>query len=391
MNKVEIERTRSMMSKKTIAIIGTRGLPANYGGFETMANHLSDELAKRGFEVYVSCETQFFQPRSAKNYGGIKIVYFPIIEKIGNIPVDKIRNLSEPGFYDVLSLIWSSLRADYVLMLGCYFPFPLLVPRLFGRKVLVHVDGLEWKRRKLGVFLRFQLKQFEKIIVQVANQVIVDSPAIGQYYDKNYRIKSLYWPIGVEEIKPLEGKGAEECLKRLNLHKQQYYLVIARLEPENNIDLIISEFIKSNSERDLIIVGPLKNSEFVKKLLQTRDKRVRFLGGIFDQKIQRTLRHNCYAYIHGHEVGGANPSLIEALSCDNRILALDCIYTKEVAESSAIYFSKFPDNLKSKIELVDNPENIKKLLLTSSYSLYLKKYTVQKMADAAEELFRKCP
>ncbi len=368
-----------MNKKKSIAILGTRGLPAKYGGFETIAKHLSEELSMRGFEVYVSCESNLLSYRAPSDYNGAKLVYFPIIENI--------RNFSEPGVYDFLSILWASIKVDCILMMGCYFPPELMLPRFLGKKVFVHVDGLEWKRRKFGASLRFLLKQTEKLIVKVSNKVLVDSPIIGQYYNENYHIKSLYVPTGIEEIHPFEDKSAEDCLRKFKLSKSEYYIVIARLEPENNVDLIIDEFKKTDSKKKLVIVGPLTKNNFAKKLLACGDDRVVFLGGIYETQIQRTLRHNCFAYIHGHEVGGANPSLIEALSCANVILAIDCPYTHEVAENSAIYFNKAHNNLKLSLELLEeeSPKHRQKRA-TLAYDFYLKKYTIEKMVDTVELL-----
>lgn len=366
-----------MNRKKIIAILGTRGLPANYGGFETIANHLSKELSLRGIVVYVSCETKLLRPRGAESTNGAKLVYFPIIECI--------RNFSEPLVYDLLSVLWFSFRVDYILMLGCYFPPELILPRLLRKKVLVHVDGQEWRRRKFGRFLRFQLKQAEKLIVKVANQVIVDSPVIGEYYNKNYKIRSLYVPTGIEEIQPFEKEEAKAVLMKYGLINNGYYLVIARLEPENNVDLIVNEFKKSNSKKKLAIIGPLKNNSFVKHLLENHDSRILFLGGIYEPRVQRTLRHNCFAYIHGHEVGGANPSLIEALSCGNSILAFDCPYSREVSENAAVYFKKTPDDLKIKIEALEKFQNFRNDL---AYRLFKQKYTINKMVDTVEVLIK---
>jgi rhamnosyltransferase len=269
-------------------------------------------------------------------------------------------------------------------MLGCYFPVSLLLPRLMNKIVVVNVDGLEWNRRKFGPVLRFLLKQVEKLNAKISSQVIVDSRLIGRYYDLNYGISSVYIPNGIREIKPLE----EKWLKRFGLVKNDYYLVLARLEPENNVDMIIREFKNSSSEKKLAIVGPLTNSGYVKQLLGYKDDSVVFLGGIFEPRLQRMLRHNCFAYIHGHEVGGANPSLIEALSCNNLILALDCSYNREVGEDAAIYFKKDPGDLREKIVDLERSEDCERSIRSRPYSVYLRKYTVEKMVDGFEELVR---
>ena len=362
---------------KSIAIVGTRGLPARYGGFETIAKHSSRNLSLRGFEVYVSCETKLFKPRLPRDYDGAKLVYFPIIECI--------RNFSEPFLYDMLSILYFSFKVDLILMLGCYFPVSLLIPRLLGRVILVNVDGLEWKRRKFGPFLRILLKRYAGLTSKLANQVVVDSPIIGEYYKKNFGVTPAYVPNGVEEIHPIDAIDVAS----FNLSKNGYYLVIARLEPENNIDIIVDEFRKSKSNKKLVIVGPLLNTDFVNRLLGKEDDRIIFLGGIYDVMIQRTLRYNCFAYIHGHEVGGANPSLIEALSCGNILLVFDVIYNREVAEDAAIYFSRIPDDLKRKIDNLETTQNDLSVKASMSYSLYKKKFTVKRMVDLLEKLIRR--
>ena len=299
----------------------------------------------------------------------MRLVYFPIIEPI--------RNLAEPLLYDMLSIMWFALRVDIIVMLGCYFPPALIIPKLLRKVTIVHVDGLERNRRKFGRFLRFLLKHFEGLNSKIADYIIVDSRNIGEYYRQNYRISPIYIPNGIKEIKPLQ----EEALSKFKISKNQYYLVIARLEPENNIDTIVKEFKKSRSNKKLIVVGPLINNDYIRELLQHREDRIIFLGGIYDPKLQRTLRHNCFAYIHGHEVGGTNPSLVEALSCNNKILALDCIYNREVAEGSALYFSKKSNDLKEKIETLEGMDkNIP--LLKDAYAIYKRKYTVEHMNNA---------
>lgn len=366
-----------MKKLKSIAIIGTRGLPARYGGFETIAECVSRELRSRGFDVYVSCETKPFKTKVFGDHNGVRLVHFPIIESI--------RNFSEPAMYDLLSVLWFSSRVDFILMLGTAFPLVLIPARLLGRKVFLNVDGLEWKRRKFRRPLNSLLKQFEKLSPQVANQIIVDSQLIGAYYHQNYGVIPYYVPSGVEEVQPFE----PETLMKYNLSPHDYYLVVARLEPENNISLILQEFKHSRSKKKLVIVGPLKNSDYVKGLLRNNDDRVLFLGGVFETRLQRTLRYNCFAYIHGHEVGGTNPSLVEALSCRNVILAFDCQYNREVAEDAGIYFNETVGDLSGKIENLEVSQDqlAEKALL--AYSLYKRKFTIEKMIDSLESLMRR--
>jgi rhamnosyltransferase len=167
-------------------------------------------------------------------------------------------------------------------------------------------------------------------------------------------------------------------------------LLIARLEPENNIDLIIDEFRKSTSKKKLVIVAPLIKTSYVKKLLESESDGISFLGGIYEPKLQRTLRYNCFAYIHGHEVGGTNPTLVEALSCHNVILALDVPFNREVAGKGAFYFTKDPGNLTAKIEMLEQKKPDQLLEVgKKGYERYIAKYSVEGMIDSSTALFVK--
>lgn len=365
--------------KITVAILGSRGIPANYGGYETIAQELSTGLAKLRFEVYVSCESKHFIPEYSREYKGVKLIYFPIIRSI--------RNISEVILYDLLSVIWSSLRTDVIYMLGYSSVITLLIPRLFGKKVIINVDGLESERLYFNSFLRFFYRAFERIATNLCHYIVVDSKTIGLYYDYNYRISSVYIPNGggrVVEVDVL----SEYVLKKYNIKKGEYYLVIARLVIDNNISLIIDAFKKSKSKKKLVIVGPLTKHKYVQKLLIEKSENILFLGGIYETRLQRTLRKNCYAYIHGHEKGGTNPSLLEALLCRNVILSIDVPFTREVAENTAIYFKKNPDDLKKVIINLENKPYLEPN--NAGYELFRRKYSgnkpVQLFADFLHEI-----
>ena len=360
-----------------IAILGSRGIPANYGGYETVTQELSIGLVKKGFAVYVACEAKDFKRNPYATFHGVNLVYFPII--------NSLRNISDVLLYDFLSVIWATLNVDIIYMLSYTNSPLLLLPRLFGKIVVVNADGLEWKRRKHSGLLRSILRSFEAIGTKTVNFMVVDSKALGTYFQNNYKITPVYLPYGVAEIPPLDPIN----LERYNLKPNDYYLVIARLEPENNISLILDEFEKSNSKKKLIIVGPVKNTAYVRGLLRHKSKKIIFTGGIYEPRAQRMLRHNCYAYIHGHEVGGTNPTLIEALSCHSLILALNVPFNKEVAGEGAFYFTMEKGDLMNKIIFVENKENIAKCEFARkiAYDRYRSKYLIKGMVDASADLF----
>ncbi len=331
-------------TKVKIAILGSRGIPAQYGGFETIAEELSIGLAERGFEVYVSCESTKLLSEYSGEYKNVKLLYIPIIRSV--------RSFSEPFIYDLLSVLRSTPSVNVIYMLGHSSVLTLLIPRIFKKIVIINVDGLESKRRKYNRFLSLVMLSLEKITPKIANYVLADSEMIALYYRKNYDISPVFVPNGggrIREYRPY----ASETLRVFNLKKEDYYLVIARLEDDNNIRLIVEAFKNSNSKLKLVVVGSLNNTIYVEELLKLKDKRVMFIGGIYEPRMQRTLRFNCFAYIHGHEMGGTNPSLVEALSCGNKILALDVPFNREVAEDSAIYFKKDISDLIEKIRLIE--------------------------------------
>jgi glycosyltransferase involved in cell wall biosynthesis len=369
---VEVLVTDVKGTKKTkIAILGSRGIPAAYGGFETIAQELSQGLAKKKYEVYVSCESHGLKLKPYKNYNGVMLVYFPII--------DNLRSLSEAFVYDLLSVLWATLRTDVIYMLG-YSSVPTLIfPKLFGKIVLVNVDGLEAARPKFNSLLRLFYRSFEKIVTRVADHIVVDSQTIGVYYRSNYGIEPVYIPNGggcTQSIAPLDA----EVLKDYGLEKGEYYLFIARLTPDNSIDFIVDTFKSTRSKKKLVVVGPLTKDSFVRQLLENGDKRIIFLGGIYEPRLQRTLRYYCFAYIHGHQMGGTSVSLVEAMSCRNAILAIDTQSNREVAENSATYFRKNAHDLKEKIETLEEtlPDT---QVNNTAYSLYQKKFSTDNTVD----------
>jgi glycosyltransferase involved in cell wall biosynthesis len=363
-----------------IAILGSRGIPATYGGFETIAQELSLGLAREGFEVYVSSESKGFKMKPYGTYHGVRLVYFPVI--------NSLRSFSEVFVYDLLSVLWAMLRVDIIYMLG-YSSVPTLIfPKLLGRVVLVNVDGLEAARPKFSPFLRLFYRSFEKLVTKIADHIIVDSKTMGFYYWRNYGVAPIYIPNGggcTRGIKPLDST----ILKAYGLEKREYYLFIARLTPDNSVDLIIDAFKRTNSPKKLAVVGPLVKNGFVKRLLANRDERIVFLGGIYEPRLQRTLRYNCFAYIHGHQMGGTSVSLVEAMSCSNIILALDTYCNREVAEASAMYFKRDAEDLREKIEALEETQSCVQVNETA-YLLYQRKYsldnTVGKFIDVIDNV-----
>ncbi len=315
-----------------IAIIGTRGIPAKYGGFETAAEEIAIGLVRKGNEIAVYCR----YGNGAGNlseYKGVKLIYIFHIDS---------KNLGTFS-HSFLSFIHSIFQNYEIILAFNVGIAPLcIIPRLFGKKIVLNVDGLEWKRRKWGWLGKIYFLICERISKYCVDQIITDSRAIKKYYKERYNISSIYIPYGahIEKLINLE------ILKRYGVKKGEYFFVASRLEPENNADLIIKAFCKLKTQKKLLIAGGANyNSTFVKRLKEIKDGRIRIVGPVYTPGHIEALHIGCYAYIHGNEVGGTNPALLKAMGYGNCILALNVPYNSEVIGESAILFDKSVDDL----------------------------------------------
>lgn len=349
------ENMETHPEKHSLAIIGSRGIPNRYGGFEKFTEILSTELAKNGKKVYVSCENTNEQKLS--RYNGVNLFYFPI-----KAPKMNLLRIFYEFLYDGYSLFWASRKVDTVYMLGYSAAVLFFVPKLFGKELLVNPDGMEWKRSKFNALVKLLLKLSENIAVFWADKIIADSKEIKRYLDDKYDIDSIFIPYGASKIKEIgwNPKILPEKLKKIKMNPS-YYLVVARLEPENNIEMIIEGYLKSKSVKPLIVVGDFAHAVYeskIKKIMKgsSEDKKIIFTGGIYNPELLNMLRQNCYAYIHGHSVGGTNPSLLEGMISKNLIIAHDNVFNEEVCSANALYF-KDSDEISAKLELIEkNPQ-----------------------------------
>jgi glycosyltransferase involved in cell wall biosynthesis len=326
-----------------IAIIGPRGIPAKYGGFETFVEELSTRLVSKGYDVYTSCEP-ITEPRPTE-YKGVKLLYFPL--KPPNNPF--LRTIYEV-IYDIYFLIRCSLICDYIYVLGICAGFFHFIPRIFGKTVLVNPDGMEWKRSKFNKVLRSILYLQSSFSILICNIVIADSFAIKKYIDLNYPKKAMFIAYGVDAPNPViwdenKLKTLGSCeQKSYSIERNDFYLIVARLEPENNICMMVEGFLMSNSNKKLVIVGNFSNDLYkvkVNKILQKFNgiNRIIFTGSIYTSDLLNMLRQNCFVYLHGHSVGGTNPSLLEAMVMKNIIIAHNNEFNKEVGDKCLIYFN----------------------------------------------------
>jgi glycosyltransferase involved in cell wall biosynthesis len=370
-----------------IAIIGSRGIPAKYGGFETAVEAVAPKLADMGWNVVVSCEGPRDQSKPAV-YKGVSLFYFP---------VRPFFRVIYEVLYDIYSLLKSSLMCHCVYMLGYGAGLFLFIPRILGKKLVVNVDGLEWKREKFNKLERFILLVSERAAVTFADVIVADSKEIKRYAEGRYRKKAVYITNGMNAPKLEEWD--EQKLSSQGFLRQTtmllpngYWLAVARLEPENNIHVIVEAFLKSNSRRKLFIVGSFSSKRYQRRVLellerQNAGERVVLTGAIYDVSLLNMLRQNCFAYVHGHSVGGTNPALLEAMSMKNLVIAHDNEFNREVGGQTLLYFRDAGD-LAAKIDEIENKPDSFASLKEAAYSWVSSHYSWGDIVQEYDKLFR---
>lgn len=344
---------------RTIGILGTRGIPARYGGFETAAEIIAIGLRQAGFRVIVACEAPGSRHDRLDDYKGIKLAYFPV--------KNSLRPLSEI-VYDVRSLIEIGARVDAIYMLGYGAGFFFWIARLLRKTLVVNSDGMEWMRPKFGRVARFLLRASERFGLSAANVIIADSRCVAKYVERTYAKTPVFLAYGTS-LETSEPKWDPDALEKWHrgfsslIEPDNYYLVLARMEPDNNIDKIIQGYTLSHTSRRLLLVGPCISADYRVRLLSlaSKDPRIIIAGPVYDSTIKNMLRWHCAAYVHGHMVGGTNPSLLEALGAGNVVIGTDVEFNREVIGNGgrvpAIYFRPEPSSIAEAIDRTD-PEAI---------------------------------
>jgi glycosyltransferase involved in cell wall biosynthesis len=333
-----------------IAVLGGRGVPARYGGYDTLIEELSIGLVKRhNIQVLVYCRKQYYKHR-VSNFHGVDLHY---------LPAPKIKAI-ESLFHSFISTI-DVLKQGVDLI---YFvdpanaPFCLLL-RLFNKRVIFHTNGLGWKRHKWGPLARRYYKFVEWLVSRTANALVTDNPVMKKYYIKEYEAESFYIQYGAKSRYGVDSSVYSE----LGFTPNEYLLVVARLEPENNTDLIIQEYIKTKASMPLVIVGDSPyNPSFMEKLRILGDSRVHFVGRVNNQPKLNALYKGAYLYIHGHGVGGTNPSLLRAMQAGAAPLVIDIPFNTAVVQNAGFVFKKEKNNLRKIIEyLVTKSSEVAKI------------------------------
>lgn len=312
------------------AIVGTRGIPARYGGFETFAEELSTRLASRGHHVTVYC-----RQKSESPYRGVHLAYLPTIRH-------KYFDTIAHTYLSTLHLLFH--RHDAVLYCNAANAVFTWMPRVLGMPVALNVDGLERNRKKWNALAKAWYQISEWLATWMPNAVVTDAAAIAEYYQQRYHRSSTMIPYGAE-IGPVETTAV---LDKLNLEPRKYFLYVSRMEPENNGLLVRESFEKVDTAMKLALIGDAPYAaEYITKVRNTKDPRVVMPGAIYGDGYKELGSH-CFAYIHATEVGGTHPALIEAMGRGALTLYLDTPENAEVAGGAGIPFNheNLPEVLK---------------------------------------------
>lgn len=343
---------------KDIFIIGSKGIPANYGGFETFVDQLTRHKNSKKIKYHVACmgnENKEFTYQDSHCFelkvpsiGPAKAVWYDIVAFLYAVKYLKKHPSQEPIVY----------------VLACRIgPFMWILKKILrkhGGKVFVNPDGHEWLRAKWNKPIRAYWKFSEKLMVKHADLLICDSMNIEAYIQeiyKKYNPKTTYIAYGAdvkESTLPDDAKELAEWYNTWKLNPKEYYLIVGRFVPENNYEIMIREFMRAKTDKKLAIISNVEENPFYRKLQEEtgfeKDERIVFCGTVYDEQLLKKIRENAWGYLHGHEVGGTNPSLLEALGSTKLNLLLDVGFNKEVGQSAAMYWNKDAGNLSALID-----------------------------------------
>ena len=381
---------------KNIFIIGSKGIPAKYGGFETFVEKLTEYKKSEDIMYHVSClsnNNDEFIYNNARcfnintpNIGPVKAIYYDVIALKKSLYYIKTNKLNDVVIYILACRI------------GPFLSYYKKIAENLGVKIYVNPDGHEWKRAKWNWITRKYWKLSEKLMVKNSDLLICDSVNIESYIKKDYSIynpKTKYIAYGADEIKSV----TKETINKLNdwykekgISKKSYYLVVGRFVPENNYELMIKEFLMSDSTKSFVLISNVENNKFYSELKKTtrfeNDNRIKFVGTVYDSELLQEIRRNAYGYFHGHEVGGTNPSLLEALSTTDLNILLDVNFNREVGRDGAVYFTKEKGSLSKLINKIDKIEEKSIYSLSNKAKKVIESnYTWEKIVSDYEKLF----
>ena len=379
---------------KNIFIIGSRGLPAQYGGFETFVEKLISHKVSPAIRYHVACLSDestgnHFDYKGADCFtvnppklGPARVIAYDMMAINYSLKLIKKEGIQAPIFY----ILGNTIGAFIV-----HFAKKI---QSIGGILLVNPDGLEWKRAKWSKPVQSYLKYSEKEMTKYANLIISDNRGIETYIQNTYPwARTTFIAYGTDLSKTTltaEDDLVRDWYQEWQTQEKDYYLILGRFVPENNYETAIREFMKSSTERDLVIICNHEGNSYFDELRQItgfdKDKRVKFVGTVYDQDLLKYIRNQAFAYIHGHEVGGTNPGLLEALAQTDLNLIYNVDFNHQVAQETALYWNKEDGNLSQLIDSVDGQVSFEDFGNAAKANMK-ENYTWEKIVGEYEELF----
>ncbi len=382
---------------KSVFIIGSKGIPARYGGFETFVDELTARSQRPRISYHVACLSSAKEKVTLTNSAHCFHVRLPNLGPLRNV------------LYDVVSLRHAlrtirqnEFEGAVIYILACRIGPVVAILRRLGRlsavRICVNPDGHEWKRTKWNRLVRRYWKFSERLMVKHSDLVICDAQEMERYIREEYRAyspKTLFIPYGADLAQGAAGEPSENLAAWFRSHDLEsggYYLVVGRFVPENNYRTILEEFRKTKSPRKLVFITDARENRYGKRLRRAtgfhRDPRILFAGTLYDKQLLREIRAHAFAYIHGHEVGGTNPSLVESLACTRINLLLDVAFNREVGGDGACFFTKEPGSLAGLVaEMETSSSKEIEALAQRARNRITECYRWRRIVEQYEELF----
>lgn len=309
------------MTSLTISFIGTVGIPNRYGGFEAFLEQCAPEIAREGIQVLVTCDAAMYPDRGA--YSGVERIFIPIRAN-GALSV----------LHDLAAFLAVFFKSSHIVVLGVsgglWFPFFRLLCNIFSKRLVVNIDGVEWQRGKFGPVRRLLLRVFDGLAQRFSHKIVYDNDALKPYLIKGAENKAIMIPYSGDHVIRCTGVSIQKGTA----------LTICRIVPENNLELLLNAAACSGIA-EYTVVGNWNNSAYGRNVRDrySNNQKLRLLDPIYDPTKLSELRESCEFYVHGHSVGGTNPSLVEMLFYDCKILCFDVPFHRHTAGSFARYFS----------------------------------------------------
>lgn len=358
-----------------IAILGTRGIPNHYGGFEQFAEFFSVYLLQKGHNVY--CYNSHNHPYQEKTFNGVNLIY-------QNDPEHKYGTFGQ-FIYDY-NCIMDSRKRDFDIILQLGYTSNSVWYFLLPKKpiIITNMDGLEWKRTKYSKPVQQFLKFAERLAAISSDYLVSDSLGIKKFLQEKYKKESTYIAYGAHPF----SNPNEEILSQYNVEKEKFNMIMARFEPENNLDMVLQGVALDEDQTPILVIGKheTKYGEYLKNKFKD-NKNIRFLGGIYNIEHLDNLRYFSKLYFHGHSVGGTNPSLLEAMASKALIAAHNNDFNKGILKENGYYFSN-PAEVKNILKTIRKSDNLQ--LVANNYKAIINDFNWNKINGQYLQLFEEC-